>query len=224
MRDGAFHAPALRNDEIMAVDPPMNYCPTCGSAALVWRIPPGDDRQRQMCDDCAAVHYRNPRNVAGCIAEHDGRLLLCRRSIEPRRGFWTFPAGFLENGESLVEAAVRETREEARAGIARPELYALFNLTHIGQVYAVFRGEVPDGEAEPGLESLETAWCAPEDIPWSELAFPVIHEALRLYLRDRSRGDFRVHMGDIFRREDGDLVIRHHDGTERAAECDFRRR
>lgn len=208
----------------MAVDRPMNYCPSCGSAALAWRVPPGDDRERQVCGDCATVHYRNPRNVAGCIAEHDGRILLCRRAIEPRYGYWTFPAGFLENGESLVEAAVRETEEEARAGVARPQLYALFNLTHIGQVYAVFRGEIPDGLAEAGTESLEVAWYAPDEIPWSTLAFPVIHEALRLYLRDRESDAFPVHMGDIFRRDDGDLVIRHHDGAERPAEHDFRRR
>lgn len=202
----------------------MNFCPNCGSGALAWRIPTGEDRQRQVCDDCAAIHYRNPRNVAGCIAEHNGRILLCRRSIEPRSGYWTFPAGFLENGESLVEAALRETHEEACAGVARPELYALFNLTHIGQVYAVFRGEVPDGVAEAGAESLETAWCDPDKIPWAELAFPVIHEALRLYLTDRSAERFPVHMSDIFRRDDGELVVRHHDGTERFAEQDFRRR
>lgn len=207
----------------MAIDPPMQFCPRCGADALTWAVPAGDDRERQVCGACGAIHYRNPRNVAGCIVEHGGRILLCRRSIEPRSGYWTFPAGFLENGESLVAAAARETAEEACAHATDLELHALFNLTHIGQVYAVFRGQVPDGRADAGAESLSVDWFEESAIPWDELAFPVIHEALRLYLADRRAGRFGVHMGDIFRRESGELVIRHHDGSEHVASHDFRR-
>lgn len=208
----------------MAMDPPVQFCPRCGSAAVEWRVPTGDQRERQVCTACETVHYRNPRNVAGCIAEHEGRILLCRRSIEPRIGYWTIPAGFHEGGESLVDAAVRETAEEACAAATNLSLYALFNLTHIGQVYAVFRGEVEDGLAEAGPESLEVAWLDEVSIPWQDLAFPVIHEVLRLYLQDRRRGEFPVHMGDIFRRDGGELVVRHHEGGERLAAGDFRRR
>lgn len=208
----------------MAVEPEMNFCPSCGAAALEWRVPDGDNRERQVCATCGGVHYRNPRNVAGCIAEHEGRVLLCRRSIEPRHGYWTFPAGFLEHGESLAAAAARETDEEARARVIDLHLYGLFNLTAIGQVYAVFRARIPDGRAAAGAESLCVDWFDEADIPWSELAFPVIHEALRLYFADRRHGSFPVHMADFARRADGGLVIRHHDGTERAAAQDFHRR
>ena len=207
----------------MALEPTMNYCPACGAAALEWRIPPGDDRERQVCAACDAIHYRNPRTIAGCIAEHAGRLLLCRRAIEPRAGYWTFPAGFHEHGESLAEAAVRETREEACAQVPDPRLYALFSLTAIGQVYAVFRGSVVAGAADVGAESAAVEWFDPTDVPWSELAFPVIHEALRLYLLDRRDGAFPIHSAMMFRAHDGRLRIRHEDGTERAAAQDFRR-
>lgn len=207
----------------MAIDPPFHFCPHCGSDTIAWRIPNGDDRERQVCGNCDTIHYRNPRNVAGCIAEHEGRILLCRRAIEPRHGYWTFPAGFLENGESLATAAARETREEACAHVTDSALYALFNLTHIGQVYAVFRGHIPDGKAAAGAESLSVDWFTADQIPWDELAFPVIHEALRLYLTDRANGTFPVHMADIFRRENGELVVRDHDGEERSAIPDFRR-
>jgi ADP-ribose pyrophosphatase YjhB (NUDIX family) len=207
----------------MALTRAHDYCPTCGSDRLLWRVPPGDDRERQMCDTCGAIHYHNPRNVAGCIGEHDGRILLCRRAIEPRRGFWTVPAGFMENGESLVAAAMRETVEEALAVAEQPELYAVFNLPHINQVYVLFRAGVRDGAAAAGHESLEVAWFGEGEIPWDELAFPVVHEGLRLYLADRQTRTFPVHMGDIMRREDGHLVVRHHDGSERGARPDWRR-
>ena len=207
----------------MAFTPAHRFCPGCGSARLAWRVPDDDDRERQICDDCGSIHYHNPRNVAGCICEHEGRILLCRRAIEPRHGFWTVPAGFMENGESLATAAARETREEANAVAEGIQLYAVFNLPHINQVYVLFRGGVAGGYASAGPESLETAWFEPHELPWDELAFPVIHEGLRLYLADRDAGQFPVHMGDIERAESGMLVVRHHDGTELPAQLDWRR-
>lgn len=207
----------------MSFRPAHSYCPACGSGRLAWRVPAADDRERQICDDCGEIHYHNPRNVAGCILEHEGRILLCRRAIEPRHGYWTVPAGFMENGESLVTAAVRETREEAEAVAEDVHLYAVFNLPHINQVYVLFRGRVAGGAAAAGPESIETAWFAPAELPWDELAFPVIHEGLRLYTADRVHGRFPVHMGDIERAEEGTLVVRHHDGSERPARPDWRR-
>ena len=207
----------------MSFAPAHRYCPACGSERLAWRVPEADDRQRQVCDHCGEIHYHNPRNVAGCICEHAGRILLCRRAIEPRHGYWTVPAGFMENGESLAAAAARETREEALAQARDLQLYALFNLPHINQVYVLFRAGVADGAAAAGPESLETAWFEPAELPWDELAFPVIHEGLRLYLNDRAAGHFPVHMGDIERTDTGLLVVRHHDGTEHPARPDWRR-
>lgn len=189
--------------------PAIHYCPSCGSDRVAWRVPADDNRERQVCDRCGAIHYHNPRNVAGCIAEHGGRVLLCRRAIEPRYGYWTIPAGFMENRETLAQAAMRETLEEACAVTTHVSLYAVFNLPHISQVYVLFRAGVPDGHAAAGDESLEVGWFEEARIPWDELAFPVVREGLRLYLDDRRAGVFPVRMADIVRREDGGLEVRH---------------
>lgn len=188
---------------------PVHYCPTCGSAEVSWRVPADDNRERHVCEACGEIHYQNPRNVAGCICEHDGRVLLCRRAIEPRLGFWTVPAGFMENRETLAEAAARETEEEARAATGDLALYTVFNLPHISQVYVMFRAAVPDGVASPGPESLEVAWFDEAEVPWDELAFPVVRESLALYFADRRAGRFPVRMGDIHRGPDGGYEVRH---------------
>ncbi|MDZ7747718.1 MAG: NUDIX hydrolase [Halofilum sp. (in: g-proteobacteria)] len=189
---------------------PVHYCPACGSAEVSWRVPAEDDRERHVCEACGEIHYQNPRNVAGCIAEHAGRILLCRRAIEPRLGYWTVPAGFMENHETLAQAAARETAEEACAETAGLALYALFNLPHISQVYVLFRAGVPGGRAAAGPESLEVGWFEERDIPWAALAFPVVREGLRLYLADRRDGHFPVRMGDILPRGAGGYEVRHH--------------
>jgi len=198
------------------MQPHFSFCPTCGSERLAWRVPADDNRERQVCDACGTVHYHNPRNVAGCIAEHDGRVLLCRRGIEPRHGFWTLPAGFMENHETLAEAAARETAEEALATTTEMALYAVFSLPHISQVYVMFRGLVPDGQATAGEETLEVGWFAEAEIPWDELAFPVVRESLRYYWQDRAAGEFPVRLRDIVRLEGGGHEVRlHATGTDR---------
>ena len=184
----------------------VKYCSQCG-AAVALRIPPGDNVPRYVCDDCGHVHYQNPKIVAGCIVEWGGKVLLCRRAIEPRRGLWTLPAGFMENGETTQQAAARETMEEACAQAINLSLYGVFNLPHISQVYIMFRGSLRDGQFSAGLESLEAALFVEEDIPWAELAFPVVRETLRLFCRDRRAGEFKVHTGDIVRRPDRSIEI-----------------
>lgn len=174
----------------------MRFCSQCG-APVVRRVPAGDNRTRFMCEACHTVHYENPKIVAGCIAEWDGRILLCRRAIEPRHGLWTLPAGFMENDETTMQAAMRETLEEAGARVALAGLYALFNLPHINQVYLMFRGRLLAPDYAPGAESLAVDLFAEEDIPWQELAFPVVRETLRLYLSERRAGAFGAHLGDI---------------------------
>jgi len=145
------------------------------------------------------VHYQNPKVVAGCIPEWGQQVLLCRRAIEPRLGLWTLPAGFMENDETTLQAATRETLEEASARVEIHGLYALFNLPHINQVYVMFRGRLLDLDFAPGSESLEVALFSEAAIPWETLAFPVVRETLRLYYQDRRRGSFQQHLGDIFR-------------------------
>lgn len=160
-----------------------------------------------MCDACGAIHYQNPKIVAGCIVAMDDLILLCRRAIEPRYGLWTMPAGFMENHETVAQAAARETLEEACAEVVDVSLYALFSLPHINQVYVMFRGELRERRFAPGVESLETALFPESRIPWDELAFPVVRESLRLYFADRRTGAFRVHTGTITRGAGRELEI-----------------
>ena len=172
----------------------MNYCSNCG-ASTEHRIPLGDDRLRAVCSGCGAIHYQNPRSVVGTLIEKDGRLLLCRRAIEPARGRWTPPSGFLELGESSPAGALRETREEALAEAAIEGLFCHLDLPHIGQSYLFYRARLLAPEVAAGPESLEVAWFDAEALPFGDLAFPVIHTALQLWLADRRAGRRAVHHG-----------------------------
>ena len=174
----------------------MKFCSECGQSVTA-RVPDGDTRSRFVCDHCETIHYQNPRIVAGCLAVHERQVLLCKRAIEPRMGYWTLPAGFMENGETTEEAALRETWEEARARLQSQQLYMLFNLPHINQVYMFFRGELADLDFSAGEESLEVRLFHEADIPWDELAFPTIGKTLKQYFIDRQQEHYPVHMRDI---------------------------
>ena len=156
----------------------MNFCSHCGHA-VEHRIPDGDSRERAVCPSCQTVHYQNPKIIAGCLPIWGDQVLLCRRAIEPRRGFWTLPAGFTANGETLEQAAARETLEEACARVHGMHLYTLFDLPHINQVYMLFRAELADLDFAAGEESLEVRLFDEQQIPWSELAFPTIGRTLK---------------------------------------------
>lgn len=186
----------------------MKYCSQCG-APVSHKIPQGDNMRRYVCDDCNTVHYQNPKIIAGCIAEWQDRILLCKRAIEPRYGYWTLPAGFMENGETMHQGAAREAVEEANARILDMTLYCSFSIPHISQVYIMFRGVLDQGRASPGDESLEVELFSEQDIPWEELAFPVMRETLKLYFEDRHRGQFQVHSGDIVR-DNERIIVRHY--------------
>lgn len=142
------------------------------------RIPEGDDRERSVCGRCGFIDYQNPKIVVGSVAAHEGRVLLCRRAIEPRLGYWTIPAGYLEIGEAAEEGARREAMEEARAAIAIERVLAIYSVPRISQVQIIFRAQLERAEAAPGPESLEVKFYAWEDIPWSDLAFPSVRRAL----------------------------------------------
>ncbi|WP_150302940.1 NUDIX hydrolase [Pseudomonas saliphila] len=174
----------------------MKFCSQCGEAVSE-SIPAGDNRVRFVCVHCETVHYQNPRIVAGCLVTHEHQVLLCRRAIEPRHGFWTLPAGFMENGETTEQAALRETWEEARARVEAQQLYMLFNLPHINQVYVFFRGRLADMNFAAGEESLEVGLFSEADIPWDQLAFPTISKTLRQYYADVRTSEFPVRMLDI---------------------------
>lgn len=174
----------------------MNFCSHCGHA-VEQRIPEGDSRLRHVCPSCNTIHYQNPRIIAGCLPVWDGKVLLCRRAIEPRHGFWTLPAGFMENGETIAEGAARETWEEAEANVSNLSLYTVFNIPYINQVYMLHRGDLVEGRYGVGVESLECRLFAEDEIPWDELAFPSIKKTLRHYFADRGHGEFPVRVEDL---------------------------
>ena len=176
----------------------MKYCQYCAKS-LNLRIPDGDNRERYCCDYCGAIAYENPKNVVGTVPAYEDKLLLCKRAIEPRRGKWTLPAGFMENGETTLEGALRETKEEAGAEvIIKPDsLYTLFNLPSINQVYIFFRAELANLDFSPGVESEEVGLFSEEDIPWSEIAFPVVKTTIANYFEDRRSEYFPVRMFDV---------------------------
>ena len=185
----------------------MIFCSHCGEK-VVNKIPEGDNRQRFVCTSCNLIHYQNPRIIAGCIAEFEGKILLCKRAIEPRHGLWTLPAGFMENQETTLEAAKRETFEEAKAEINNSQLFCTISIPHISQVYIMYRGELVNGYAHPGTESLETDLYSEDEIPWGELAFPVITESLRLYFSDKNNGQFNIYNGEM-RRDENQKMTTH---------------
>ncbi|NTV95586.1 MAG: NUDIX hydrolase [Thiobacillus sp.] len=178
----------------------MKYCSSCG-APVSHRIPDGDNRHRYVCDACGAIHYQNPRMVVGCLPYWGDKVLLCKRAIEPRYGYWTLPAGFMENGETTAEGAVRETLEEAGARVAIDDLYTLINVPDIDQVYLLFRARLLDLDFAPGEESLEVALFDEADIPWDQIAFRTVKKTLEHYFKDRRCDEFPLHFGDLDRRE-----------------------
>ena len=178
----------------------MKFCSLCGEAAEQI-IPEGDTRPRSACTVCKTIHYVNPRVIAGTLPIWKDQVLLCKRAIEPRKGYWTLPAGFLENGETVEVGAARETLEEANARLENSQLYTIFSLPHISQVYMFFRADLADLEFSSGTESLEVALFSEADIPWDELAFPVINKTLEYYFTDRQNDTYPTHYEDIlFRR------------------------
>jgi ADP-ribose pyrophosphatase YjhB (NUDIX family) len=177
----------------------MNFCNQCG-AKVEFRIPPGDHLPRHICDSCGVIHYQNPRLVVGCVAEYQGKILLCRRGIEPRRGFWTVPAGFMENGETLQQGAARETYEEALATVEIGSLLTVVSVLHAQQVHVFFRATLREPQFGAGPESLEAALVDPKDIPWSDIAFPSTDYTLKRYLEDQAAGRDNHYFAELDRR------------------------
>jgi ADP-ribose pyrophosphatase YjhB (NUDIX family) len=178
----------------------MKFCSQCGSA-VVLRIPQGEDRTRYVCDSCGTIHYQNPKLVVGCVPElPDGRLLICKRAIEPRVGYWTIPAGFMENGETLQQAAARESLEEACAEVEIGSLLTVVHVTPAQQVHVFFRARLLSEQVAAGPESLDVRIIRPDEIPWEQIAFPSTEFTLQRYLEDRREGRERHHFTELSRR------------------------
>ncbi|MBB6520739.1 NUDIX hydrolase [Pseudoteredinibacter isoporae] len=167
----------------------MNFCSDCGHK-LILAIPAGDLRERHICNQCSRIHYENPKLVVGVIAHWQDQVLLCRRGIEPQKGLWCLPAGFMENGESSDEGAMREAEEETRAQLEIESLYAVYNLPHINQTYMYYLAKLITPKVEAGLETLEAQLFKQHEIPWSQLAYPSIAAALQQFFIDQKRGQF----------------------------------
>ncbi len=177
----------------------MKFCGECGSA-VIQVVPEGDNRLRDVCTVCQVVHYQNPKMVVGTLPEWEDKVLLCRRAIAPQHGKWTLPAGFMENSESTLQGALRETEEEAGAQVEILQLFTLCNLPHIHQVYLIFRARLLNLNFAPGFESLEVKLFTEAEIPWGEIAFLAVEHTLRQYFEDRRKGGYAFHMADIGRR------------------------
>ena len=173
----------------------MNFCSNCG-AATIRCVPEGDNRSRDVCDQCGTIHYQNPNIIAGCVVLQGEKVLLCRRAIEPRLGLWTLPAGFMENGETVAQAALRETWEEARATPNLEQLYVVTSIPTISQVYMLYLAFLTDDQYGSGPESLETKLFSMDEIPWDELAFHTVRDALAQLKQDLATGTFSLHCID----------------------------
>lgn len=176
--------------------PRIRHCRQCGHT-VTYRVPQDDNRERAVCAACAHIHYENPLNVVGTIPVWEDRVLLCRRNIEPRHGFWTLPAGFMELGETTEAGAVRETDEEAGARIELQGLFSLLNVVRAGQVHLFYRARLRDIEFAPGPETIEVRLFTEAEIPWEELAFKTVRTTLERFYEDRRRGSFGLHCGDV---------------------------
>lgn len=175
----------------------IRHCKSC-SAATVYRVPDDDTRERAICTGCGVVHYENPLNVVGTLPVWGEQVLLCRRAIEPRHGFWTLPAGFMELGETTEEGALRETTEEAGARVSLQGLFSVLNVVHVGQVHFFYRAELQDIDFAAGTESLEVRLFHESEIPWDEIAFRTVAVTLRRYFADRAGGgSYGLHCADI---------------------------
>lgn len=174
----------------------IKHCRECGTP-VEYRIPDDDNRERATCPACTTIHYENPLNVVGTLPVWEEQVLLCRRNIEPRRGFWTLPAGFMELGETTEQGALRETVEEAGARIELLPLYTVLNVVPAGQVHFFYRARLLDTAFDPGPETIEARLFHESEVPWKELAFRTVRLTLEHFFADRRDGRFGMHCGDI---------------------------
>ncbi|MDF3019077.1 MAG: [(di)nucleoside polyphosphate] hydrolase [Steroidobacteraceae bacterium] len=177
----------------------MNFCSNCGNR-VVLKVPEADFLPRHVCENCGTIHYLNPKLVVGSVPEYQGRILLCKRGIEPRLGFWTIPAGFMENDETLEAGAAREAQEEAHIDVEIGSLLLLANVVHARQVHVFFRSRMRTPDFSVTHESLEVKLVDEKDIPWGDLAFPSTEAALRHFVADRAAGVDLHHVAEMPRR------------------------
>ena len=173
----------------------IKHCTQCGSK-VIYKTPSGDERQRAVCTNCGYIHYENPTIVAGILPRYKDQILLCKRAIKPQKGFWTIPSGFMELNETVEEAALREAQEEAGVTAQIDQLYCLYNLPHIGQVYMLYLATMDTQEFKEGIETQEARFFDLEDIPWDDIAFSSVTFALKHYVSDFESKRFKFRTGE----------------------------
>ena len=176
---------------------PIKFCKNCGTAVVYRQPDDGDTKNRAVCPACNTVHYENPLNVVGTVPVWEDKVLLCKRNIEPRKGKWTLPAGFMELEETTVQGAARETVEEAGAQFEMQSLFSVLSVPRVGQVHLFYRATLTSDQFNPGFETMEAKLFAEADIPWDEIAFRTVKVTLEKYFSDRAKGNFSVHEADI---------------------------
>lgn len=175
----------------------MNYCSHCGSSQFEFKIPEGDHLPRKVCANCGTIHYTNPNMVVGCIIEDQGKIMLAKRGIEPQKGFWNLPCGYLENEETIQQGAKREVYEETGATVELKHLHTIYNLPHANQVYLIFLASMISPEYHITPESTEIEFFSPEAIPWDAIAFSSNSFAIQKYLENIESD--KVHIGSYFK-------------------------
>src|SRR4051812_1824600 len=180
--------------------PPMKFCSECAHP-VTQTIPQDDNRLRDVCTQCGTIHYQNPKMVIGSVPlwKEDGetKILLCRRAIEPRYGYWTLPAGFMENAESTAQGALRETLEEAGAEVELGEPFSMISVPYVNQVHLFYLARVRELEFKPGEETLEVGLYDEAAMPWKEIAFRTVGLTLKHWFADRKAGKFAFHAEDL---------------------------
>jgi|TARA_R110002049_G_scaffold65241_1_gene171304 ADP-ribose pyrophosphatase YjhB (NUDIX family) len=176
----------------------MKFCSQCGNT-VEQKVPEADNRLRFVCVSCDMIHYQNPNIVSGTLPVYGDKILLCKRAIEPRYGYWTLPAGFMENKETTSEAAIRETWEEAEAIVEIGKLFSMISVPQVDQVHIFFLARLLEPKYAAGSESLEVELFSEDEIPWEDIAFPTVKKTLKLFFADREKDDFGTHVTEIIR-------------------------
>jgi ADP-ribose pyrophosphatase YjhB (NUDIX family) len=185
----------------MTLRPPIQHCKNCGCAVAYRQPDDGDTKLRAVCTACTTVHYENPLNVVGTVpiwhSATGPQVLLCKRNIEPRKGYWTLPAGFMELGETAAQGAARETAEEAGAQIEMQALFTLISVPRVGQVHFFYLAKLHSEVFDIGFETMEAKLFSEADIPWDSIAFGTVRDTLQHYFSDAKAGAFGMHHFDI---------------------------
>lgn len=173
----------------------IRFCSQCGGNEVLMQVPPGDTHQRPVCQQCGHIVYQNPTVIAGCIIEHEGKFLLGKRAIDPMKGKWSIPAGFMENGETVEQAAVREVLEETGARVDVLSPYSIFSVPQMNQVYIIFRARFMGFQQPFGDETEAVNFVTKSEVPWQDLTYPAIGQILSRYINEDGHGQFGLYMG-----------------------------